>query len=364
MDYCEENGHVIDKIEKASVTLIKIVMSMEKNKKNTTKIKDIKLDKMMEMRYAKKYCELILLCSQEIKEKKQKNKINVQKNIKFRADTVIYWFLDGRVLCLYDILTKTLKYNGFRELINAGIFKIKNKIYIAGGNTCEKPERNKTKVLNITQDLSITIQKLSHMVYAKTKNALVNGAQNYIYSIGGQDMKGMLSICERYDIKNNSWNLINPLNMPKSDAIVFSQSERFIYCSGGKSCSLNTFIEKYDILCDSNWEIIEISENLDYYLGYLKPKSLFKKNDNEFIIFEYDAFCVFNIRKNSYEITRTGGWNEQSPQGTRGEFEKFIKLSSTAYYKGKIYILYSSGYFKLFQYNVNNLKLENTDYFS
>lgn len=92
----------------------------------------------------------------------------------------------------------------------------------------------------------------------KEHAAVING--NFVYVMGGYDgvQSVFLNCCEIYNIQNNEWNYFAPMNISKCAFSASVVNKNYIYTFGGyDGASRLDAIERYNI-ADESWELITI----------------------------------------------------------------------------------------------------------
>jgi len=207
-----------------------------------------------------------------------------------------------------------------------GICKNGNTIYFAGGlDLGGKRYIKSAKSIRINPDFSVKLQYLQEMIYEKSCNTLVCINTNWLFSLGGYNENGYISICEKYDTQKNSWQLIKQLNQPKSFVSSFSYMQRYIYCIGGVRSKPENYVEKYDIIDPENeWQLINFNTNNALLLSCMYYKPNIQINDSEFIIFTLGAQLKISLSTNSCTFMQEIPKDITQNQSTAISFNKKI----------------------------------------
>jgi len=229
---------------------------------------------------------------EETKEKGKKIEIKMFENV--------LCHLQRGKLYLYDIFTQQARIHELGIYENAeyiGSCKFDDKIYFAGGRI-DSFDSDCVRRITIKSDLSISIKELEPMLYSKSCEALVMINPDILYSIGGLKENSAISTCEKLDIKNNKWIKIKPLHEKKYKCSAIIQSNKYIYCIGGKHASRENCFERYDTSnINNDWETIKFEIDCFKFITDNECRSICKINDNEFIIFSYYAIFSVDIAK-------------------------------------------------------------------
>jgi N-acetylneuraminic acid mutarotase len=100
--------------------------------------------------------------------------------------------------------------------------------------------------------------------------------QNFIFCIGGRNSSGILSKCEKYNIKKDRWDDLHNLINARSRASVFSTSS-CVYTVFGENLSERLYtMEKYNV--NSNYWV-KVEPKLADELHFSKLEELFWPNE-------------------------------------------------------------------------------------
>lgn len=187
-------------------------------------------------------------------------------------------------------LSKTVikKFEAYHSILN-----YKGKFYISGGYATSKMFYRYNSVSN-------DFIKLESMLTGHSYHNLL-GVSNSIFAITGFKTDKV----EKYNIEQNKWLPMPPLDTPRSWPSCFSIDEKYIFLFGGLSdnVDLSTIkvVERLDITSDkAKWETLDITyeKEFPFYLGILKlsnEKILLlggkfdPKEDNIDICFSYSS---------------------------------------------------------------------------
>ena len=168
------------------------------------------------------------------------NKINYNMSVRYPGDNVSCLFgNDAEPMILEINYTKNLmavkdvpsplRLMGYQ----AGIILNNYEYFIAGGLAYSKKRiENNCFAYDF---INHKVRKLAKMISLRyTFNLILKG--DYIYAIAGRgygaDSVGIMSYCERYSIKSNSWEAIAPLNIKRCTAMSMIYSNT-VYVAGG-----------------------------------------------------------------------------------------------------------------------------------
>jgi hypothetical protein len=102
----------------------------------------------------------------------------------------------------------------------------------------------------------------ANMLNSKTRHTLVSFNSNFFYSIGGVNEKGILDVCEKYDIENDVWEDAPALRRNKYACGACCVEERVLYTFGGEHGKFHGIgrVEKLDVLGKNEWEKVVVKE--------------------------------------------------------------------------------------------------------
>ncbi len=186
----------------------------------------------------------------------------------------------------------------------------------------------------------------SSLLYSRYTHALAHHG-NFVYSIGGRSINGVLDSCERYSLNLNKWEKIASLNQRRCTTPAIVYEGTYIYCFGGyEGAGRIDSIEQYDIANDI-WNMMKIKFPLSV-----------------------EAETATLISKN--EVLILGGHDNSA--GTKDamivnlETHSFIKvpsmqherfLHSAFYYENYVYVMGGVDNCECQRMNVNTYKWEN-----
>lgn len=86
--------------------------------------------------------------------------------------------------------------------------------------------------------------------------------RKFIYAFGGKDGHKDLKLCEKYNVEDDEWTVITPMEIGKSEASACIVNSEFIFVIGGHIHDYGCFndIDKYSIT-DNSWSTILISSD-------------------------------------------------------------------------------------------------------
>jgi len=131
------------------------------------------------------------------------------------------------------------------------------EIYMTGGVDVDQTDvkLNKSYVYDFNNN---TLIEVMNMHVGRSGHALVY-LQGYLYAIGGfSQAKEFTRQCERYNIRNDTWEEIASLNVGSNNPCACTFNDRYIYKFGGKidDTRLCNYIERYSPAIDK-WTIVQ-----------------------------------------------------------------------------------------------------------
>jgi len=146
--------------------------------------------------------------------------------LKYSHVLIHYW--KDNVVTLFDPITKTKKNITLDKSINdqADSISVGNRIFIIGGYSPASSEMHEVDFKSNT-----LIQKKS-MITPKCYHTLCN-ANDFIYSIGGNDGSTSISNCEKYSMSQNNWKALPALQTARYGCAAFTLNDTHIYCLCG-----------------------------------------------------------------------------------------------------------------------------------
>ncbi len=153
--------------------------------------------------------------------------------------------------------------DGWKAAKHMDSVAVGSRIYCSGGGMYQKATFDYEYVATAN-----TMRGRADMLVGKTLHKLVvcvSDGKCGIYSVCGQGPNGLLNICERYDIRSDSWSLCPSLNEAKYGVSAVAFNSRVIYCFGGLGATADgvekflSTIECLDTTKADTWHIVEIA---------------------------------------------------------------------------------------------------------
>ncbi len=141
--------------------------------------------------------------------------------------------------------------------------QFQDKIFITGGYRIHPIyKRSKTLLKNtsmLNKKTGILLQR-QPMGFSKRDHFLIGRNNSFFLSVGGADVKGLISIVEEYNIKDNFWQKLPSLNEKKRFVTGCAFNETIIYIFGGcLSFQYSSLIECFSYKFPENgWKIIQL----------------------------------------------------------------------------------------------------------
>ena len=233
-------------------------------------------------------------------------------------------------------------------LDNCAHCNYEGKLYISGGiiennektNSNNNISTNKLFVIDLFQTSlegeNSFITELSPMSHPRNKHSMI-GFGEYIYAVGGENSDTV----ERYDIKNNTWELLNPMINNRSYPNLFIY-EGYLYAFFGKNN--DGYVKNIERLNLTNpqsqgWEMI-LFDNPNEVDVRIYGCALYQVD--ELIYFfggkylEQDTDGIFFVNMKERLIDRTDNklkWKESFRENTLFQLgNRFVQISDGKYY--------------------------------
>jgi len=265
---------------------------------------------------------LYYVCSNHLNEKMNKREIKKENYVTFHYDHA-----NEKLVQLFD-LNRKIKWNIIFDIkvpYNEATIIIENQFYIIGGHTLDKNISNtyRVNIVNLKGANNARFYRnaiqLSDLNLARCHMSLVNYDNKYIFALGGAIQTRSWNyqasaICERYDIKQNKWFLVKPLNEAKY-GIIGCYMNSNIYSICGYLTEGNKFsnqIERLNLLDnESDWEICSLKNESPIQEFQYQATEI---GNNKMLIFggfvapnEIPKCCILTHDKitDKYEISMT-----------------------------------------------------------
>lgn len=212
---------------------------------------------------------------------------------------------------------------------HASILLPNKKIYIVGGQnlTQQGLKHKETYQLNI-EDMQVT--RCADLITARDSHSLVF-CEGFIYALGGiisdgndekTSRKVVTERCERYDIKNDCWSEIKPMEYPVCNHCSCVFNKKYIFTFGGRTSSTKLInkISRYTIATDS-WLTLHMKPS-DRIGGFVLTSQACCRQINSKHIFVFGGYSEErNISNQSFVLEVD---EESSEKGRRGFEIKYI----------------------------------------
>jgi len=180
-------------------------------------------------------------------------------------------------LCGFDLFSK--KVVNFRIEIpwENRIIQLSGRVFITGGY------KNGNSLIDVSEffESTKTLITRAPMNHARHTHSLVRVRRSSFAAIGGYTY-GQMRECEQFDIVENVWTMLPPLNEAKQLTGCLMIQEKFLYCFGGKKADGACKTLEELIIGQPQWRIVELVENqaIDGWCP-----SLYQASKSEVIIF-------------------------------------------------------------------------------
>ena len=184
------------------------------------------------------------------------------------------------------------------------------RIFIIGGR--DKANVCCDWILEYKDSLKTLVHK-KPMLLRRSDFTPLFSKSGFIYVIGGNDAKLFYKQCEKYDIENDIWIKIDPLNIGRDSAACCIFNEKYIYAFSGRikfdKKEITNTIEKYSIANDK-WELINFS-----------PKSIWTPCDLGMAYqLDQNSILLFGGFDKDMRTLETFQYNTNSDQIDRGPY--------------------------------------------
>lgn len=148
--------------------------------------------------------------------------------------------------------------------------------FTGGGNPGSESEQEQyfpiTMRMTILETMETVTDKLASMNIPRANHSMEAVSDKRLYVVGGTNSGGNISSCEEYDIANNKWRNIAPLNEEKKWVALSLHKDQYLYVFGGhinEKIIGSELIERLDVSEPSTkpWEIIKVISGLDLFKG-------------------------------------------------------------------------------------------------
>lgn len=205
----------------------------------------------------------------------------------WKADTLYVYFINSK---------KNTRGMDYLTEYSFGCCMWKNRIYFSGGGKNEEYYAKTTECE--IQESNITSRSLADMLKPKCSHTLVVLNGRYIFSLGGFIDGRDSNYCEAYSVDKNKWMAVNPLNEHKAYVIACTFQNRFVYCIGGRGCTVNYSVEIYDGLFPENGWIAKKIVNQIEGLTKNNYGEAIQSSNIEIIILSKNSLLEYNVVTN------------------------------------------------------------------
>eukprot|EP01084_Bolivina_argentea_P082080 148628_1 len=131
-----------------------------------------------------------------------------------------------------------------------------------------------------------------------------------LYVSGGRlsDSSGYSNITLQYDVTNSIWSSLPSFNGGRTyHSCQFISHNKNIYTIGGSGSGSFYTIEKYNILTDSAWNILNLT------LPHYRYRTVYHKRNNQIVLLDIDGrIDTFDITAETVSLYRTGAYQSLS----------------------------------------------------
>ena len=160
------------------------------------------------------------------------------KESSIQLDDVLIYYITGiqiQYIHVLNILTKEIYCKEvWRTDRMIDCVLINSQFFICGGYL-EETQKIYSKSRGFCFDIENgfgKVNKFSKMPKPKSWNNLIKVGK-LIYCVGGYNQEGVMSDCEKFDVKLDSWSVIPNINFTNCSTTLINIEDRFIYLFGG-----------------------------------------------------------------------------------------------------------------------------------
>ncbi len=270
--------------------------------------------------------------------------ININNNspIEENRKLILLDLTNDKSLTLQELIIKQNNFKDPKEYNSSfpfqfcQIINIKNIAYITGGKLNDELSK-----LNYNNDLGvkhcykiiynkekneIEIDKLPPSIFKHQSHSLLYSKKfNTIFMCSGYNQRN----CEYFDLNENKWKRLFPLQKPRENALAFLFNEKYIFLIGGKNNEGN-INEDYDVI---DFEIFFKNKIQNYWKSYSFNNrnilerlgcGIISQSDNIFILGGYNKKNEFCSWKINFEQDK----DDDSSIFIKEKFDKIYKISS------------------------------------
>eukprot|EP00826_Nyctotherus_ovalis_P027459 TRINITY_DN2146_c0_g1_i1.p1 TRINITY_DN2146_c0_g1~~TRINITY_DN2146_c0_g1_i1.p1 ORF type:complete len:306 (-),score=89.47 TRINITY_DN2146_c0_g1_i1:1409-2326(-) len=161
--------------------------------------------------------------------------------------------------------------------------QVKNFIYFTGGGT-PVSEASPEQFYQITMRMTImpsmvtVADKLANMNFPRANHTMEAVGGTRLYVVGGSNSSGNLSSCEEYNIAENKWREIAPLNEKKKWISVCAYKAKHLYAFGGYLSDESNASDLIEVLDMENplkaWEVVKIESGEELFKNTFLPGAI------------------------------------------------------------------------------------------
>ena len=173
------------------------------------------------------------------------------------------------VFFLYDPTTRLREAYSHSTIVDftSSFIEVENMLYISGGDYVAHRGSRLLHTFDLKADTAeAVVKRKADMLFSKFCHSTANLLNSWLYSIGGKVREGYLNCCEKYSIRDDRWERLPDLLVPRSTFGLMLQNLRFFYVVGGWTTQDKaTAIERLDVLDESlGWIVMPILENSQF----------------------------------------------------------------------------------------------------
>jgi len=153
-----------------------------------------------------------------------------------------------------------------------------NDLYLIGG---DNDHNYYLKSLHLYDELRGVLIPLSNMSVARSRHTATS-IPGAIFVMGGENAEGVISSCERYDIKEDTWKSMPSLNK-KRCGLSSCMMNNWIYVGFGWDQSNLNSIERLDTEKNEEWEMVKLGKK--QMVEGLQVAGMVGMKENEILVF-------------------------------------------------------------------------------
>jgi len=199
-------------------------------------------------------------------------------------------------------------------------------LYCSGGmekyNHIKTSKKTNKVYFNTKSALAVS---LAVMKDSRRKHAFIGVNGNMLCALGGYKTKNdILSSCEVYNIKKNTWQVIESMNYARACAAACSFQERvvFIFGEAKNNSGISLIIESRDFSkVKEPWTVVSYTTDS----SQIDPEKLWctQINTDEIIIFDKENITIFNAIKSQLCTEKQSNTQEKYLPDKRGQIKEY-----------------------------------------